>query len=91
MAPFFDPIDKIKAQVELYREAAAKAGKTPHIALLRDGWLASSVEEAEQTFGRLWLEECKFYFKWGMLEPTAGICLRKRFHTGEDSRTALPA
>jgi alkanesulfonate monooxygenase SsuD/methylene tetrahydromethanopterin reductase-like flavin-dependent oxidoreductase (luciferase family) len=71
MAPFFDPIDKIKAQVEIYRDAAAKAGKTPRIVLLRDGWLASSVEQAEQTFGRLWLEECKFYFKWGMLEPTA--------------------
>jgi alkanesulfonate monooxygenase SsuD/methylene tetrahydromethanopterin reductase-like flavin-dependent oxidoreductase (luciferase family) len=70
MAPFFDAVDKIKAQVDIYREAAAKAGKTPRIALLRDGWLASSVEEAEQTFGRLWLEECKFYFKWGMLEPT---------------------
>jgi probable F420-dependent oxidoreductase len=70
MAPFFDRIEEIKAQVEIYREAAIKAGKTPHIVLLRDGWLASSMEEAEQTFGRLWLEECKFYFKWGMLTPT---------------------
>jgi hypothetical protein len=28
------------------------------------------MEEAEQTFGRLWVEECKFYFRWGMLAPT---------------------
>jgi len=56
--------------LEIYREAATKAGKTPRVALLRDGWLANSMEEAEQTFGRLWLEECKFYFKWGMLAPT---------------------
>ncbi|MGA2410597.1 MAG: LLM class flavin-dependent oxidoreductase [Candidatus Binataceae bacterium] len=70
MAPFFDSADQIRAQADSYREAAVKAGKTPRIALLRDGWLASSVEEAEQTFGRLWLEECKFYFKWGMLAPT---------------------
>jgi probable F420-dependent oxidoreductase len=70
MAPFFDSLDQIKAQVKIYREAAIKAGRTPHIVLLRDGWLASSREEAEQTFGRLWLEECKFYFKWGMLAPT---------------------
>jgi alkanesulfonate monooxygenase SsuD/methylene tetrahydromethanopterin reductase-like flavin-dependent oxidoreductase (luciferase family) len=71
MAPFFDSLEQIKAQVEIYREAAIKAGKTPRIALLRDGWLASSREEAEQTFGQLWLEECKFYFKWGMLAPSA--------------------
>jgi alkanesulfonate monooxygenase SsuD/methylene tetrahydromethanopterin reductase-like flavin-dependent oxidoreductase (luciferase family) len=70
MAPFFDRIEAIKSQVSIYREAAEAAGKKPHIVLLRDGWLASSKEEAEQTFGRLWLEECKFYFKWGMLAPT---------------------
>lgn len=70
MAPFFDSFDTLKAQLEIYREAAIKAGKTPHVALLRDGWLASSMEEAEETFGRLWLEECKFYLRMGMLTPT---------------------
>lgn len=70
MAPFFDTIDTLKGQVEIYREAAIRASKTPRIALLRDGWLASSMEEAAQTFGRLWVEECKFYFRWGMLAPT---------------------
>lgn len=70
MAPFFDTFDTLKAQLEIYREAAIKAGKTPHVALLRDGWLASSMEEAEETFGRLWLEECKFYLRQGMLTPT---------------------
>lgn len=69
-APFFDRVENVKAQVSIYREAAEKAGKRPSIVLLRDGWLASSMEEAERTFGRLWLEECKFYFKWGMLAPT---------------------
>lgn len=70
MAPFLDRPDALKVQLDLYREAAIKAGKTPRIALLRDGWFASSMEEAEQTFGRLWVEECKFYFRWGMLAPT---------------------
>ena len=69
-APFFDRIENIKAQVSIYRDAAAKAGRKPSIALFRDGWLASSREEAEQTFGKLWLEECKFYFRNGMLAPT---------------------
>jgi len=70
MAPFLDTVESCRHQLEIYREAAIKAGKTPRVALFRDGWLANSMEEAEQTFGRLWLEECKFYFKWGMLAPT---------------------
>ncbi len=70
MAPFLETQEALKAQVEIYKEAAVQAGKTPRIALLRDGWLASSMEEAEKTFGPLWLEECKFYFRWGMLAPT---------------------
>ena len=70
MAPFLDSMDALKANLDIYREAAVRAGKTPRVALLRDGWLASSMEEAEQTFGRLWVEECKFYFRWGMLAPT---------------------
>jgi len=79
MAPFFDTTEDIKAQLAIYQEAAAKAGKTPHVVLLRDGWLASSREEAEQTFGKLWLEECKFYFKWGMLAPTADFSRESDF------------
>ena len=78
-APFFDRIENIKAQVSIYREAAAKAGRRPSIALFRDGWLASSREEAEQTFGRLWLEECKFYFRNGMLVPTEDFASESDF------------
>ena len=70
MAPFFDTFDTLKGQLEIYHEAAIKAGKKPCIALLRDGWLASSMEEAEETFGRLWVEECKFYLRMGMLTPS---------------------
>ena len=70
MAPFFDGFDTLKAQLDIYRQAAEQAGKRPSVALLRDGWLASSMEEAEATFGRLWVEECKFYLRMGMLAPT---------------------
>lgn len=77
MAPFLDPIASIKAQVSIYREAAVKAGKKPYISMFRDGWLASSKEEAERIFGRLWIEEWKFYTKWGMLDGAKG-------HAGDD-------
>jgi probable F420-dependent oxidoreductase len=72
MAPFLDPIENIKSQVSIYRDSAAAAGKKPYISLFRDGWLASSREEAERVFGRLWIEEWKFYTKWGMLEGAGG-------------------
>jgi probable F420-dependent oxidoreductase len=72
MAPFLDPVETIKSQVAIYREAAAKAGKKPYISMFRDGWLASSKEEAERVFGPLWIEEWKFYAKWGMLDGDAG-------------------
>ncbi len=73
MAPFLDSTETIKANVEIYREAAAKAGKKPYISLFRDGWVANSREEAERTFGKLWLEEWKFYTKWGMLSESADL------------------
>ena len=69
MAPFFDSFDTLRGQLEIYREAAIKAGKPPRVALLRDGWLASSMDEAETVFGALWIEECKFYLRMGMLTP----------------------
>jgi alkanesulfonate monooxygenase SsuD/methylene tetrahydromethanopterin reductase-like flavin-dependent oxidoreductase (luciferase family) len=72
MAPFLDPVESIKSQVSIYREAAAKAGRKPYISMFRDGWLASSKEEAERTFGPLWIEEWKFYTKWGMLDGGPG-------------------
>jgi len=72
MAPFLDPIESIKAQVSIYRDAAAKAGKKPYISMFRDGWLASSKEEAERIFGQFWIEEWKFYTKWGMLDGAKG-------------------
>ena len=70
MAPFFDTIETLRRQVDIYKEAEARAGRPPRIALFRDGWLASSMEEAQTTFGPVWVEECKFYFRWGMLAPT---------------------
>src|ERR1700691_327392 len=52
-APFFDRVENIKAQVSIYREAAAKAGKKPSIALFRDGWLPPTRGGAERPFARL--------------------------------------
>ena len=38
--------------VDAYRDAAAKAGRKPYVVLLRDGWLASSMAEAERVGSR---------------------------------------
>ena len=56
-----------KSQVALYREAAAKAGQPSNVVLMRDGWIAPTQDEAEQTFGDIYVQELLFYFRHGIL------------------------
>ena len=56
-----------KAQVAMYREAAAKAGRTSQVVLMRDGWVAPTRAEAERTFGDIYVQELLFYHRYGIL------------------------
>jgi alkanesulfonate monooxygenase SsuD/methylene tetrahydromethanopterin reductase-like flavin-dependent oxidoreductase (luciferase family) len=67
--PFWDSVETLKTQAALYREAAAKVGRTPRVVLMRDAWVAPSQEEAERVFGPLWVQDMLFYFRWGLLTP----------------------
>ena len=67
--PFWDPIPNLQAQATLYRESAAKYGRSPKVVLMRDGWVAPTRKEAEDTFGPLWVEEMLFYWRWKLLSP----------------------
>ena len=67
--PFWDPIPNLQAQAALYRESAAKYGRSPKVVLMRDGWVAPTRKEAEDTFGPLWVEEMLFYWRWKLLSP----------------------
>ena len=70
MAPFLESPEELRPMVDAYREAAARAGRKPYVVLLRDGWLASSMAEAERVFAQRWLGECRFYLKYGMIKWT---------------------
>jgi probable F420-dependent oxidoreductase len=67
--PFWEPIEKLRAQADLYREEATKHGRKPYVVLMRDGWVAPSREEAERVFGPLWVQEMLFYYRWKLLSP----------------------
>jgi alkanesulfonate monooxygenase SsuD/methylene tetrahydromethanopterin reductase-like flavin-dependent oxidoreductase (luciferase family) len=56
-----------KAQVAMYREAAAKEGRKSRVVLMRDGWVAPTRAEAERTFGDIYVQENLFYFRYGIL------------------------
>jgi hypothetical protein len=43
------------------------------VAILLDGFVGRSYEEAKNTFGPLWVDEVRYYIKWGMLPPTEEI------------------
>ncbi len=56
-----------KRQVDIYKEAAIKAGREPYIVLMRDGFVAPTREEAYQTYGQYVLSELLFYYHQGIL------------------------
>ena len=67
--PFWDPITNLRSQASQYRESAAAHGRDAKVVLMRDGWVAPTRKEAEQTFGPLWVEEMLFYWRWKLLSP----------------------
>ncbi len=56
-----------KSRVNIYKEAAAKAGNASQVVLMRDGWVAPTRSEAEQTFGQIYVDETLFYFRHGIM------------------------
>jgi alkanesulfonate monooxygenase SsuD/methylene tetrahydromethanopterin reductase-like flavin-dependent oxidoreductase (luciferase family) len=67
------PLEDIRRSIDVYREAATEAGRKPVVTLHFDGFCGESHDDARDTFGRLWVEEVRYYLRWGMLEPTAEI------------------
>lgn len=54
-----------KVLAERYRKAAAAAGRTPEIILMRDAWVADSLGEAAQVYGPEVMAAYKYYWKAG--------------------------
>jgi alkanesulfonate monooxygenase SsuD/methylene tetrahydromethanopterin reductase-like flavin-dependent oxidoreductase (luciferase family) len=70
---FYTPLEQLRGAVDVYREEAAKAGRDPVVAILLDGFVGETYEQAKATFGPLWVDEVRYYIKWGMLPPTEEI------------------
>jgi alkanesulfonate monooxygenase SsuD/methylene tetrahydromethanopterin reductase-like flavin-dependent oxidoreductase (luciferase family) len=70
---FYTPLPELRGAVDVYREEAEKAGRKPVVAILLDGFVGETYEEARDTFGPLWVDEVRYYIKWGMLPPTEEI------------------
>ena len=49
----------------LYRAAAAAAGRTPEIILMRDAWVADSLEDAARVYGPEVMAAYKYYWRNG--------------------------
>ena len=56
-------LEEMKQLAETYREAAAAAGSEPRVILMRDAWVASSREEAEQVYGPEVMTAYQYYWR----------------------------
>ena len=54
--------------VETYRQAAARAGREPLVALMRDAWVAETRAEAEEVYGPEVMTAYKYYWRNGLSE-----------------------
>lgn len=70
MLAFYLPLEALRESADLYRQAAREAGRKPVVAILLDGFVGETVDEARRTFGPLWEDEVRYYVRWGMLPPT---------------------
>ena len=50
-----------------YRSRAEELGKRPFVVLMRDGWVADSVDDAAREFGEHFVRIARFYRKTGNL------------------------
>jgi alkanesulfonate monooxygenase SsuD/methylene tetrahydromethanopterin reductase-like flavin-dependent oxidoreductase (luciferase family) len=71
--PFPIEINSWKRRVELYRNAAERAGKKGQIVLMRDGFMADTRAEAERIYGSVVVDEYRQYWDWGLFAHVPGF------------------
>ena len=67
---FHTPLPEMRRRVDLYRTSAMRAGRTPVVSIELDGFVGTTRDHALETFGHLWVEEVRYYLRWGMIAPT---------------------
>src|SRR4051794_28612806 len=61
------------ADAGAYRERARELGKTPFVALMRDGWVADDFAQAARVFGEHYARMTRFYLRHGNLTRNPGF------------------
>jgi alkanesulfonate monooxygenase SsuD/methylene tetrahydromethanopterin reductase-like flavin-dependent oxidoreductase (luciferase family) len=56
-------LQNVMRQVDAYKEAAQKAGRSPRVILMRDAWVARSREEAEAVYGPEVMTAYQYYWQ----------------------------
>ena len=64
---FYDPLEERRGIIDLYRSEAAASGRPAVVVQLLDGFVASTTQEARDTFGDLWVGEIRYYLEHGMI------------------------
>ncbi len=76
------PWDELPQKIALYRTACAEAGRAPgYVILMRDGFLATTEEEARAIYARPLLDLYAGYADWKRTSPEADRYAPKAFDT----------
>jgi probable F420-dependent oxidoreductase len=61
-------LESAMRQVDVYREAAQKAGRQPRVVLMRDAWVADTRAEAESVYGPEVMTAYRYYWEHRLAE-----------------------
>lgn len=70
---FYTPLEEHRRLVDLYRSECARHGTHPVVSFAVDGLVAATSGEARAAFGPLWVDEVRYYIRFGMLGPAGPI------------------
>ena len=59
------PLRESTAAAEIYRKAAIAAGNEPQVVMMRDAWVANSLEDAARVYGPEVMNAYKYYWRNG--------------------------
>ena len=70
---FYTPLEEHRRLIDLYRSECARHGTRPVVSFAVDGLVAATSGEARAAFGPLWVDEVRYYIRFGMLGPAGRI------------------
>jgi alkanesulfonate monooxygenase SsuD/methylene tetrahydromethanopterin reductase-like flavin-dependent oxidoreductase (luciferase family) len=69
LAALNTPVPVLRAVADRYREECDRVGRPARIAVSVTGFVGESLAHARETFARHWVDDIRYYMRWGMLRP----------------------